>query len=30
VQEFALEQANLALNELKQGKIKGAKVLRIE
>ena len=30
VQEFSLEQANLALNELKQGKIKGAKVLRIE
>lgn len=27
--EYPLEQANLALRELKQGKIKGAKVLRI-
>ena len=29
LQEFALKDANLALNELKQGKIRGAKVLRI-
>ncbi len=28
-QEFPLEHANVALNELKSGKIKGAKVLRI-
>jgi propanol-preferring alcohol dehydrogenase len=29
VQEFALEEANKALLELKEGKIRGAKVLRI-
>jgi alcohol dehydrogenase, propanol-preferring len=30
VQEYELEQANQALRELKQGKIRGAKVLRIQ
>ncbi len=30
VQEFALEEANRALVELKEGKIRGAKVLRID
>jgi propanol-preferring alcohol dehydrogenase len=30
VQEYALEEANQALLELRQGKIRGAKVLRIE
>jgi propanol-preferring alcohol dehydrogenase len=30
VQEFALEEANKALVELKEGKIRGAKVLRID
>ena len=30
IQEFALEDANLALTELKERKIRGAKVLRIE
>lgn len=29
LQEFALQDANLALTELKQGKIRGAKVLRV-
>lgn len=29
VQEYSLDEANLALSELKQGKIRGAKVLRI-
>jgi propanol-preferring alcohol dehydrogenase len=29
-QEYELEQANQALLELKQGKIRGAKVLRIQ
>ena len=28
-QEYALEEANRALSELKQGKIRGAKVLRL-
>jgi len=30
VQEFKLEDANEALRELKEGKIRGAKVLRID
>jgi propanol-preferring alcohol dehydrogenase len=30
VQEFALEEANRALNELKSGRIRGAKVLKME
>lgn len=30
VQEFALKEANKALVELKEGKIRGAKVLRID
>ncbi|MCZ2392223.1 MAG: alcohol dehydrogenase, partial [Acidobacteria bacterium] len=28
-QEYELKDANIALNELKQGKIRGAKVLRV-
>ena len=30
IQEFSLEEANQALRELKEGKIRGAKVLRID
>ena len=30
VQDFALEEANKGLMEMKEGKIRGAKVLRIE